>query len=238
MDTSVSYLHRRSLVRVVNPVGKARAEAAEATGEQLDKLNVRIQDLQQQVQEAKEQKARALSRAQLTKSGHVYVISNIGSFGEQVYKIGMTRRLDPKERVHELSDASVPFPFDIHGMAYSENAPELENQFQRFFDEKRVNLVNARREFFQVDLVEIEQFAKKQASGLDSEKVRKLLMMLSPIVLGVLARRQFGGQNAQQADPEQLGGVLHQEAQTAAQQSPHVGGLLGKILGAVQSPRA
>ena len=156
MDTSVSYLHRRSLVRVVNPVGKARAEAAEATGEQLDKLNVRIQDLQQQVQEAKEQKARALSRAQLTKSGHVYVISNIGSFGEQVYKIGMTRRLDPKERVHELSDASVPFPFDIHGMAYSENAPELENQFQRFFDEKRVNLVNARREFFQVDLVEIE----------------------------------------------------------------------------------
>ena len=78
----------------------------------------------------------------------------------------------------------------------------------------------------------------QQASGLDSEKVRKLLMMLSPIVLGVLARRQFGGQNAQQADPGQLGGVLHQEAQTAAQQSPHVGGLLGKILGAVQSPRA
>lgn len=74
----------------------------------------------------------------------------------------------------------------------------------------------------------------QQASGLDPEKARKLLMMLSPIVLGVLARREFGGQNAQQMSPGQLGGVLHQEAQSAAQQSPHVGGLLGKILGAVQ----
>ena len=75
----------------------------------------------------------------------------------------------------------------------------------------------------------------QQASGLDSEKVRKLLMMLSPVVLGVLARRQFGGQNAQEMNPGQLGSVLHQEAQSAAQQAPHVGGLLGKILGAVQS---
>lgn len=78
----------------------------------------------------------------------------------------------------------------------------------------------------------------QQASGLDGEKVKKLLMMLSPVVLGVLARRQFGGQNAQQMDPGQLGGVLHQEAQQAATQAPHMGGLLGKILGAVQTPRA
>ena len=79
------------------------------------------------------------------------------------------------------------------------------------------------------------QQSVQQASGLDSERVKKLLMMLSPIVLGVLARRQFGGQTAQQMDPGQLGGVLHQEAQQAATQAPHVGGLLGKILGAVQS---
>jgi hypothetical protein len=78
------------------------------------------------------------------------------------------------------------------------------------------------------------QQSVQQASGLDGEKVRKLLMMLSPVVLGVLARRQFGGQNAQQMDPGQLGGVLHQEAQQAATQAPHMGGLLGKILGAVQ----
>jgi hypothetical protein len=81
------------------------------------------------------------------------------------------------------------------------------------------------------------QQSVQQASGLDGEKAKKLLMMLSPIVLGVLARRQFGGQPAQQADPGQLGNVLQQEAQTAAQHSPHVGGLLGKILGAVQTPR-
>jgi hypothetical protein len=78
----------------------------------------------------------------------------------------------------------------------------------------------------------------QQASGLDTDKAKKLLMMLSPIVLGVLARHQFGGQSAQQVDPGQLGGVLHQEAQSAAAQSPHIGGLLGKILGAVQSPGA
>ena len=78
------------------------------------------------------------------------------------------------------------------------------------------------------------QQSVQQASGLDTEKARKLLMMLSPVVLGVLARREFGGQNAQQMDPGQLGNVLHQEAQSAAQQSPHVGGLLGKILGAAQ----
>lgn len=78
----------------------------------------------------------------------------------------------------------------------------------------------------------------QQASGLDSEKSRKLLMMLAPIVLGVLARKQFGGQNAQQASAGQLAGELRQEAQTAQQQAPHVGGLLGKVLGMVETPRS
>jgi hypothetical protein len=78
----------------------------------------------------------------------------------------------------------------------------------------------------------------QQTSGLDADKTKRLLMMLAPIVLGVLARRQFGGKDAQQADPGQLQGALHQEAQAAAKESPHVGGLLGKILGAVESPRA
>lgn len=78
----------------------------------------------------------------------------------------------------------------------------------------------------------------QQTSGLDPDKTKRLLMMLAPIVLGVIARRQFGGKDAQQADPGQLQGALHQEAQTAAKESPHVGGLLGKILGAVESPRA
>jgi hypothetical protein len=78
----------------------------------------------------------------------------------------------------------------------------------------------------------------QQASGLDAEKTKKLLLVLSPLVLGLLARRQMGGQNATQADPNQVSGALHEEAKAAARQAPHVGGLLGKILGAVEAPRA
>lgn len=70
--------------------------------------------------------------AQQTKSGHVYIISNIGSFGENVYKIGMTRRLEPTDRVRELGDASVPFPFDIHAMIYSEDALNLKPHYIRY----------------------------------------------------------------------------------------------------------
>ena len=96
-----------------------------------------------------------MSRAQLTKSGHVYIVSNLGSFGEGIYKIGMTRRLEPLDRVKELGDASVPFPFDVHAMIYSQNAPSLESALHRAFDERRVNLVNTRKEYFRVELDEI-----------------------------------------------------------------------------------
>ncbi|MES1524119.1 GIY-YIG nuclease family protein, partial [Vibrio cholerae] len=90
------------------------------------------------------------------KAGHVYVISNIGSFGDNVYKIGMTRRLEPMERVKELGDASVPFSFDVHAMIYSENAPALENELHKKFDFQRLNLINTRKEFFAVTLDEIK----------------------------------------------------------------------------------
>lgn len=94
---------------------------------------------------------------QNTRAGYVYVISNIGSLGEGIYKIGMTRRLEPQERVDELGDASVPFGFDIHALIFSEDAPGLENALHREFEDRRVNLVNRRREFFRVSLDEIEQ---------------------------------------------------------------------------------
>src|SRR5690606_38799350 len=100
-------------------------------------------------------KAKAIARAQLTKSGHVYILSNIGSFGEDMYKIGLTRRLEPLDRVKELGDASVPFAFDVHAMIYSENAPELEAKLHRHFADRRVNLINLRREYFHVTLEEI-----------------------------------------------------------------------------------
>ena len=95
--------------------------------------------------------------AEQTKLGYVYVISNIGSFGENVYKIGMTRRLEPMDRVKELGDASVPFYFDVHAMIFSEDAPSLEAQIQREFADRRLNLVNYRKEYFNVTLEEIKQ---------------------------------------------------------------------------------
>lgn len=94
------------------------------------------------------------------KAGYVYIISNIGSFGENVYKIGMTRRLDPMERVNELGDASVPFKFDVHAMIFSDDAPRLEADLHRAFDAKKVNMINGRREFFKVTLDEIEAVVK------------------------------------------------------------------------------
>jgi hypothetical protein len=100
--------------------------------------------------------------AELTKAGYVYVISNIGSFGENVFKIGMTRRLEPMDRVRELGDASVPFAFDVHAMVYDEDAPALESELHRHFADRSVNLVNMRKEFFNVGIDEIEAFAKER----------------------------------------------------------------------------
>lgn len=95
------------------------------------------------------------------KAGFVYVISNIGSFGEGVYKIGMTRRLDPMERVRELGDASVPFNFDVHAMIFCDDAPKLEAALHHEFEDRKVNIVNQRREFFKVSLSEIEEVVKR-----------------------------------------------------------------------------
>lgn len=94
------------------------------------------------------------------KAGYVYIISNIGSFGENIYKIGMTRRLDPMERIYELGDASVPFNFDVHAMIFSDDAPKLEAALHNAFSDKKLNMVNTRREFFNVSLEEIEQVVK------------------------------------------------------------------------------
>lgn len=95
------------------------------------------------------------------RAGYVYVISNIGSFGENIYKIGMTRRLEPMDRVDELGDASVPFNFDVHAMIFSDDAPALENALHKAFENRKVNMVNPRREFFNVTLEEIEAEVKK-----------------------------------------------------------------------------
>lgn len=95
------------------------------------------------------------------KAGYVYVISNIGAFGEKVFKIGMTRRLEPTERVDELSDASVPFDFDIHALIFSDDAPSLEAKLHGHFESSRINKINKRREFFRAELVEIESVIRE-----------------------------------------------------------------------------
>nr|WP_277612726.1 DUF4041 domain-containing protein [Methanocorpusculum petauri] len=100
-------------------------------------------------------------RAANMKAGYVYIISNIGSFGENIYKIGMTRRLDPMERIDELGDASVPFNFDTHAIIFSEDAPALEAALHRAFESKKLNMVNTRREFFRVTLSDIEEVVRK-----------------------------------------------------------------------------
>jgi hypothetical protein len=142
---------------------KARLDLAKSQGEEHKRLNDRIVELQTQLEGARTKGRRAKALAELTKAGYVYVISNVGSFGEGVFKIGMTRRFDPMDRVKDLGDASVPFPFDVHAMVYSEDAPTLEWELQRHFAERSVNLVNKRKEFFRVSIDELEALAKEKS---------------------------------------------------------------------------
>lgn len=132
-----------------------------ASQEQIDKLTLHIEELKLKLSRVTEEKERALSMAQLTRSGYVYIISNKGSFGQNVYKIGMTRRLEPLDRVRELSGASVPFYYDVHALIPSDDAPSLENKLHNKFAAKRVNKVNQRREFFRLSPEDIENALKE-----------------------------------------------------------------------------
>lgn len=136
---------------------KARAEMEKANEAQKEKYETMLAELSDRLAEAEAKNQRALSMAQQTRSGHVYIISNVGSFGENVYKIGMTRRLEPADRVRELGDASVPFPFDIHAMIYSEDAPALETALHKKFMRNQLNKVNPRKEFFALNIAEIKK---------------------------------------------------------------------------------
>jgi len=126
-------------------------------------------------------------REQNAKAGYVYVISNIGAFGDGVYKIGMTRRLEPMERIDELGDASVPFWFDVHAMVFSENAPALEAKLHERFAAGRLNKVNGRKEFFRADIAEIESVIRANYDAVvevtheaPAEQYRESLRMAMP----------------------------------------------------------
>lgn len=116
----------------------------------------KIRELDQSLKNLNSERENVEDRKDNAQSGFVYIISNIGSFGENVYKIGVTRRLEPMDRINELSSASVPFEFDVHALIFSENAFELKNKLHEYFKKYKVNKVNGRKEFFKVNINEIK----------------------------------------------------------------------------------
>lgn len=135
---------------------KARELAKQIAGDDLARLELKIEKIEEEKRELQAKFERAISQAQITRAGYIYVISNIGSFGKGVCKIGMTRRLEPMDRVVELGDASVPYRFDVHTLAFVDDAPRLEKAIHRAFSSKRVNKENHRKEFFLVSPEEVK----------------------------------------------------------------------------------
>ncbi|HEV2970556.1 MAG TPA: GIY-YIG nuclease family protein [Pirellulales bacterium] len=150
----------RELKRIDREREAIKAALDKALAEANDQYSAVVENLKARLAEAEEKAQRTISQAQLTKSGHVYVISNIGSFGEGVFKVGMTRRLEPQERIHELSSASVPFPFDVHMMISSDDAPTLEHVLHQHLRRNRINRTNPRKEFFKTDIETICRIVK------------------------------------------------------------------------------
>jgi chromosome segregation ATPase len=142
---------------------KAKSEAQSIVGPQLDAFQDQIKLLEKDLAEAHAKVERAQAMAEKTRSGYVYIISNIGSFGDDIVKIGLTRRLDPTDRVRELGDASVPFVFDTHAIIYSDDAPYLERALHAEFEPVRVNAQNYRKEFFRAKLDDVEAAVKRLA---------------------------------------------------------------------------
>lgn len=137
-------------------ITKLQEQLSSVKDAELDRLNARILELQSQLS-AVVIKKEEISNLANGKAGNVYVISNLGSFGDNVFKIGMTRRLNPQDRVNELGDASVPFKFDVHSFIFSDDAVGLESKLHNILNEKRVNKVNLRKEFFYTTIEELEE---------------------------------------------------------------------------------
>lgn len=146
-------------------IEKAQEQISHATSLQRAEYERQLTELSARLSEAESRNQRALSMAQQTRRGHVYIISNIGSFGEDVIKIGLTRRLEPLDRIRELGDSSVPFEFDVHALILSDDAPALEHSLHKHFIGAQVNKVNHRKEFFRVNLTTIRKEVEQM--GLD-----------------------------------------------------------------------
>ena len=146
--------YQNALKKIIEQLKDARDEDRAAIEEKKEEIETQLQKIDSDFKNVDYREANQ-------RAGYVYVISNIGAFGENVYKIGMTRRLDPMDRVDELGDASVPFDFDVHAMIFSDDAPKLEAALHKAFASRKLNFVNQRREFFNVTLDEIKQVVKE-----------------------------------------------------------------------------
>lgn len=136
-------------------IDRIKKQIENATASEIELLNAKILELQVKLSDVVTKKEEITS-LQNGKAGTVYIISNLGSFGENVFKVGMTRRIEPQDRVNELGDASVPFKFDVHSFIFSEDAVSLENKMHRILENNRVNKVNPRKEFFNISIDELE----------------------------------------------------------------------------------
>ena len=143
-----------------NEIAKLTEQIANSSSEDSVKINSRILELQSQLSDVIVQKDK-ISELANGKAGNIYVISNLGSFGDNVFKIGMTRRMNPQDRVDELGDASVPFKFDVHSFIFSDDAVALETKLHQILDDKRVNKVNRRKEFFNTTVDELEKLIQE-----------------------------------------------------------------------------
>ena len=146
--------YANALQKVIQQLATASADEIAALEEKKKELEGQLSTLDDSMQQIDYREANQ-------KAGYVYIISNVGAFGEGVYKIGMTRRLEPMDRIDELGDASVPFDFDVHALIFSDNAPGLETALHKAFEDRKLNMVNTRREFFRVSLDEIKLVVKQ-----------------------------------------------------------------------------
>lgn len=169
--------------RYAKLLAKARKEAEGAVGPKLEAYAAQIEALERDLAEAHAKTERAQAMAEMTKTGYVYVISNVGSFGPDMVKIGLTRRLDPADRIRELGDASVPFLFDTHAIIYSDNAPALERALHAEFADGRVNAKNLRKEFFRASIGDVEKAVRRLApeasffSDVEAQEYQETLAM-------------------------------------------------------------
>jgi len=160
--------------RAQNQIEDERRKYEDQLASEKDKTKVKeLQDIIENLNS----RSRAISQAQLTRAGNVYILSNVGSFGENVFKIGMTRRLVPEDRVKELGDASVPFPFDVHAMIKTQDAPTLERALHKHFDQRRLNLENDRKEFFRLTIEEIKDEIQRLKDDLRIESEIRLSLL-------------------------------------------------------------